>query len=48
MKRTILPLIAVGLLTLNQTSFAAIENFTISLDAAQDGGGVGPDQGQVR
>lgn len=36
MKRTILPLIAVGLFALNHTSFAAIENFTISLDAAQE------------
>jgi len=39
MKRTILPLIAVGLFALNHTSFAAIENFTVSLDGAQDGGG---------
>src|SRR6266545_2399824 len=39
MKKLFLPLIAVGLVGLNQTSFAAIEDFTVSLDGAQDGGG---------
>jgi len=39
MNKTFLPIIAVGLLALYQQSFAATEDFTISLDGAQDGGG---------
>src|SRR2546429_2334731 len=39
MKKSFLPIIAVGLLALYQQSFAATEDFTISLDGAQDGGG---------
>jgi hypothetical protein len=39
MKKLIFPLIAVGSLALVQTSFAALEDFTVSLDGLQDGGG---------
>ena len=39
MKKSFLPIIAIGLLALYQQSFAATEDFTISLDGAQDGGG---------
>jgi len=39
MKKIFFPLTAFGLLVLFQTSYAATENFTISLDGAQDGGG---------
>jgi len=39
MNKLLLPLIAVGLLALVQGSFAATEDFTVSLDGAQDGGG---------
>jgi len=37
--KKLLPLVAVGLVTCLQSSYAAIENFTVSLDGAQDGGG---------
>ncbi len=40
MKKILVPLIASGLVALQQTSFAALENFTVSLDGAQDGGGL--------
>jgi len=36
MKKILLPLLAVGLVGLTQTSFAAIEDFTVSLDSAQE------------
>ena len=39
MKKLLFPLVAGGLLALNHTSFAALEDFTVSLDGAQDGGG---------
>src|SRR5947207_2494703 len=39
MNKLLLPLVAVGLLALAQRSFAATEQFTVSLDGAQDGGG---------
>jgi hypothetical protein len=39
MKSLALPLIAVALLGFTPTSFAALEDFTVSLDGAQDGGG---------
>src|SRR5256884_498698 len=39
MKKLLFPLVAGGLLALNHTSFAALEDFVVSLDGAQDGGG---------
>jgi hypothetical protein len=38
MKRTLYSIIAVSALALVQTTFAAFETFTVSLDGAQDGG----------
>lgn len=40
MKKLIIPLIAVGFVALQQASLAATENFTVSLDGLQDGGGL--------
>src|SRR5437763_11286339 len=39
MKKLLLPLVAFGLLALHQTAVAATEDFVVSLDGAQDGGG---------
>jgi len=51
MKKTFLTAITAGLFALNQMSFAAIEDFTVSLDAAQAGtagsGGTGSGSGTL-
>ena len=51
MKKSFLPIIAVGLLALYQQSFAATEDFTVSLDALQAGtdgaGGTGSGSGTL-
>jgi len=39
MKKILLPIVAIAALSLNQACFAALEDFTVSLDGAQDGGG---------